>query len=47
MRQRADAELDVLACGKDGTINMIEVAAHEATEEVVASAFGTRGRRAQ
>lgn len=38
--ERADAELDVLACGKDGTINMIEVGASEAAEEVVASAFG-------
>lgn len=38
--ERADAELDVLACGKDGTINMIEVGAHEANEETVASAFG-------
>ncbi len=38
--ERAGAELDVLACGKDGTINMIEVGANEAHEEVVASAFG-------
>lgn len=38
--QRDGAELDVLACGKEGTINMIEVAAKEAPDEVVASAFG-------
>jgi polyribonucleotide nucleotidyltransferase len=38
--ERINAELDVLACGKDGTINMIEVGANEAHEEVVASAFG-------
>ncbi len=38
--ERAGAEFDVLACGKDGTINMIEVGANEAHEEVVASAFG-------
>ncbi len=38
--ERESAELDVLACGKDGTINMIEVGAQEAAEEVVASAFG-------
>lgn len=38
--ERTDAELDVLACGKDGTINMIEVGALEAGEKIVASAFG-------
>lgn len=37
--QRDAATLDVLACGKDGTINMIEVGAHEASEEDVAAAF--------
>ena len=38
--ERADAELDVLSCGKDGTINMIEVGANQVDEETVASAFG-------
>lgn len=38
--EREGAELDVLACGKDGTINMIEVGAREAPEAAVASAFG-------
>lgn len=38
--EKKDAELEVLACGKDSTINMIEVGAREAGEEVVASAFG-------
>ncbi|MEI7719716.1 MAG: polyribonucleotide nucleotidyltransferase [bacterium] len=39
--QRAHREcaLDVLACGKDGTINMIEVGAKEASEEEVAEGF--------
>ncbi len=39
-QEREAAELDVLACGKDGTINMIEVGAQEADEPTVASAFG-------
>ncbi len=38
--EREGAAMDVLACGKDGTINMIEVGANEASEEDVASAFG-------
>ena len=38
--ERAEAELDVLSCGKDGTINMIEVGATQVDEETVASAFG-------
>ena len=38
--ERAGAELDVLSCGKDGTINMIEVGATQVDEETVASAFG-------
>lgn len=38
--ERESADLDVLACGKDSTINMIEVAARQASEEDVASAFG-------
>ncbi|MEN9413508.1 MAG: hypothetical protein RLZZ342_595 [Candidatus Parcubacteria bacterium] len=33
------AEMDLLACGKDGMINMIEVGAREVGEEVLASAF--------
>lgn len=37
--QRETATLDVLACGKDGTINMIEVGAKEAPEADVAEAF--------
>lgn len=37
--QREASTLDILACGKDGTINMIEVAAQEASEEEVASGF--------
>lgn len=37
--QRASLELDLLACGKDGTINMIEVAAQETSEESVAAGF--------
>lgn len=39
-KEREDSELDVLVCGKDGTVNMIEVGAREADEETVASAFG-------
>ena len=38
-KQRENAELDLLACGKDATINMIEVAAHEAQEADVAAGF--------
>ncbi len=38
--ERKECELEVLACGKDSTINMIEVGAKEASEETVASAFG-------
>ncbi len=39
--QRGDAttKLDILACGKDSTINMIEVGAHEASEDDVAAGF--------
>jgi polyribonucleotide nucleotidyltransferase len=37
--QREGASLDLLACGKDGTINMIEVAAQEAAEDDIASGF--------
>ena len=38
--ERESADLDVLACGKDSTINMIEVKAQQASEEDVAAAFG-------
>jgi polyribonucleotide nucleotidyltransferase len=37
--QREGAALDILACGKDSTINMIEVAAKEAGEDEVAAGF--------
>jgi len=37
--QRAMLELDLLACGKDNTINMIEVAAKETSEDSVARGF--------
>lgn len=35
----SDYELDVVACGKDGTINMIEVGANEASEETLMKAL--------
>jgi polyribonucleotide nucleotidyltransferase len=38
--ERESADLDVLACGKDSTINMIEVEAKQAGEQDVAAAFG-------
>ena len=38
-KERDEGDLDVLACGKDNTINMIEVAAHEADEASVAATF--------
>lgn len=39
--ERAEKEmaLDLLACGKDSTINMIEVGAHEISEDDIAAAF--------
>lgn len=37
--QRENASLDILACGKDGTINMIEVAGQEASEADIAAGF--------
>ena len=37
--QRDRASLDTLACGKDTTINMVEVAAKEADEKTIAAAF--------
>ncbi len=37
--QRASLEFDLLACGKDETINMIEVGAKETSEATVAAGF--------
>lgn len=37
--QRSQSTLDILACGKDGTINMIEVGASEASETDVVAGF--------
>lgn len=38
-KQREQGSLDILACGKDGTINMIEVGAQEASESAAAKGF--------
>lgn len=38
-RNAPDAELDLLVCGKDGVITMIEVGAKEVPEAVIARAF--------
>jgi polyribonucleotide nucleotidyltransferase len=38
-KEREGAGMDLLACGKDGTINMIEVAALETSEDEVAAGF--------
>jgi polyribonucleotide nucleotidyltransferase len=38
-RNADDAELDLLVCGKDGVITMIEVGSKEVAESVVAKAF--------
>jgi polyribonucleotide nucleotidyltransferase len=38
-RAAADTTLDILACGKDSTINMIEVGASEASEADIAAGF--------
>jgi polyribonucleotide nucleotidyltransferase len=38
-RNAEDAELDLLVCGKDGVITMIEVGAKEVSESVIARAF--------
>jgi len=38
-RNAEDAELDLLVCGKDGMITMVEVGAKEASEETMARAF--------
>ena len=38
-KQRENGALDILSCGKDGTINMIEVGASETDEGVIAEGF--------
>lgn len=38
-REREDYELDLVACGRDGTINMIEVGANEVSEDVLMKAL--------
>lgn len=38
-REHDEYHYDLFACGKDGTINMIEVGAHEATDEELGDAF--------
>jgi polyribonucleotide nucleotidyltransferase len=37
--ENGEYELDLLACGKDGTINMIEVSSNEVSEEVLMKAM--------
>lgn len=38
-REKEEYELDLLACGRDGTINMIEVGGNEVSEEVLMQAL--------
>ncbi len=38
-RTEEDVEIDLVACGKDGNINMIEIASKEVSEEIVTKAF--------
>lgn len=38
-KEREQGSLDILACGKDATINMIEVGAQEASEDVIVKGF--------
>ena len=38
-RAASDTTMDILACGKDSTINMIEVGAKEASEDDIAAGF--------
>ncbi len=38
-REDAETVLDILACGKDGTINMIEVGAQQVSEDDIAAGF--------
>lgn len=40
-RNAEDTELDLLVCGKDGTITMIEVGAKEVSEDVLTKGFET------
>jgi polyribonucleotide nucleotidyltransferase len=37
--KKEDYELDVIACGKDGTINMIEMGANEVSEDILMKAL--------
>ncbi|MDP2947588.1 MAG: polyribonucleotide nucleotidyltransferase, partial [Nanoarchaeota archaeon] len=37
--REGDYELDLIACGKDGTINMIEVGSNEVSEDVLMKAI--------
>jgi len=39
VKKTEDYELDLIACGRDGTINMIEVGANEASEEMLMKAL--------
>ena len=39
LRKKEEYELDVIACGRDGTINMIEVTGQEVSEEVLVKAL--------
>ncbi len=38
-KERESMDLDILACGKDGTINMIEVGSKEVGEDTIAAGF--------
>jgi polyribonucleotide nucleotidyltransferase len=38
-KERAQSELEILACGKDSTINMIEVGAQQVSEDDVSAGF--------
>ncbi len=38
-REDPDMELEMIVCGKNGVVNMVEVGAYEAKEEVVEAAF--------
>ena len=39
IRKSENYELDLIACGRDGTINMIEIGANEVTEEILMKAL--------
>lgn len=45
MRSREDYEFDIVACGKDGKINMIEIGASEITEETAMKALEFASRK--